>query len=95
MRGEGLRTCPDCRQPIIWVQTTRLYMVPIDPEPSDDGNMAITDGDPPTVRYLWHGALAEEHEWVAISYRDTCVARERRPPRPRSQGRPLTGSAVR
>lgn len=43
--------------------------------------MAITDGDPPTVRYLWHDMRAEEHEWLAICHLDTCPARERRPPR--------------
>jgi hypothetical protein len=91
MKGEGLRTCLDCRQPIIWVQTTRLYMVPIDPEPSDDGNMAITGGDPPTVRYLWNDAHAEEHEWIAISHLDTCTARERRPPGHLPEGRSATG----
>ena len=87
MRGEGLRSCPDCRQLIIWVQTTRAYMVPIDPEPSEDGNMAITDGDPPTVRYLWHDMRAEEHEWIAVSHLDTCIMRERRPPRARPAGK--------
>ena len=49
--------------------------------------MAITDGDPPTVRYLWHDMRAEEHEWLAISHLDTCPLRERRPPRPRPAGK--------
>ena len=87
MRGEGLGFCLDCRQPIIWVQTARGYMVPIDPEVSEDGNMAITDGDPPTVRYLWHDMVAEEDEWIAISHLDTCVMRERRPSRTRPVGK--------
>ncbi len=54
VRGEGLPYCVDCHQPVIWVQTERGYMAPIDPVPSELENMAITDGDPPTVRYLWY-----------------------------------------
>jgi hypothetical protein len=83
MKGEGSRICLDCHQPIIWVQTKQHRMVPIDPEPIEDGKMAITDGDPPTVRYLWYDMQAEEHEWLAICHLDTCPARERRPPKSR------------
>ena len=85
MKGEGSRICLECHQPIIWVLTERDRMVPIDPEPIEDGIMAITNGDPPTVRYLWYDDMrAEEHEWFAICHRDTCPARERRrPPRTR------------
>jgi hypothetical protein len=86
MKGEGSRICLDCRLPIIWVQTTRLRMVPIDPEPSEDGTMAITEGHPPTVRYLWHDMRAEEHEWLAICHLDTCPTREKRPARTRPAG---------
>jgi hypothetical protein len=87
MRGEGSRICLDCSQPIIWVQTTRFKMVPIDPEQSKDGNMAITDGNPPTVRYLWHDMRAEEYEWLAISHLDTCPVREKRAARTRPAGK--------
>jgi hypothetical protein len=81
MKGEGSRICLDCHQPIVWALTQHLRMVPIDPEPIEDGKMAITNGDPPTVRYLWHDMCAEEHEWLAICHLDTCPAR---PPKTRS-----------
>ena len=38
------------------IKILREFLVlpgPIDSGVSEDGNMAITDGDPPTVRYLW------------------------------------------
>ena len=84
MKGEGLPTCLDCGQPIIWVQTIRGYMTPIDPAPVEEGCMAITDGEPPTVRYVRNGETAEPSEWLAISHKDTCPTRDHRPPKPRS-----------
>jgi hypothetical protein len=87
MKGEGSRICLVCHQPIIWVRTKQDWMIPIDPEPIKDGKMAITNGDPPTVRYLWYDMVAEEHEWLAISHLDTCPARERRPRRNVQHGR--------
>ena len=44
MRGEGLRFCLDCCQPINWVQTTRGYMVPIDPEHLKTGTWRLLTG---------------------------------------------------
>lgn len=84
MRGEGSRVCLDCGQPIIWVRTKQSRMVPIDPQPVEAApaevtKMAVTDGDPPTVCYLWYDMRVEEHEWFAICHLETCPARERRP----------------
>jgi hypothetical protein len=87
MKGEGSRVCLDCRQPIIWVQTAHLRMVPIDPHPAEDGQMAITDGDPPTVRYLWHDIRGGADEWLAICHRDTCPAQNRNPAKARLAGK--------
>jgi Recombination endonuclease VII len=87
MRGEGLPYCLDCNQPIIWVKNPRGYWVPIDPWHSDESNMAITDGDPPTTRYLYGEMKAEEHEWMAICHLKTCRTRERRPSRKRPAGK--------
>jgi hypothetical protein len=62
----GSRSCQKCQQPVIWVPTKNGWSTPINPEPAGDGKLAITDGDPPTVRHLWHDMEAEEHEWLVF-----------------------------
>jgi hypothetical protein len=54
------------------VLTKNGRWVPINPEPAEDGQLAITDGDPPTVRHLWYDMQAEEHEWLAVCHVETC-----------------------
>jgi Recombination endonuclease VII len=68
----GSRSCQKCRQPVTWVLTKNGRWVPINPEPAEDGQLAITDGDPPTVRHLWYDMQAEEHEWLAVCHVETC-----------------------
>lgn len=38
------QTCRSCQAPIIWATTTRGKSVPIDAEPSEDGNLTVIDG---------------------------------------------------
>jgi len=68
----GSQSCQKCQQPVTWVLTQRGRWTPINLEPAKDGKLAITDGDPPTVRYLWHDMQAEEHEWLAVSHVEPC-----------------------
>ena len=67
----GSRSCQKCGQPVTWVLTKNGRWVPINPEPAEDGQLAITDGDPPTVRHLWYDMQAEEHEWLAVCHVET------------------------
>ena len=68
----GSRSCQKCQQPVIWGLTQNGRWIPISPEPAEDGKLAITDGDPPTVRHLWHDMQAEDHEWLATCHVETC-----------------------
>lgn len=43
-------TCRSCGAPIIWARTTGGKLIPVDPDPTDNGNVELVDGlDRPTA----------------------------------------------
>lgn len=58
-------TCRSCHAPILWVTTTKGADMPVDPEPSSDGNVQLTaHGDLLFAHVLGthHAAAAREHD---------------------------------
>lgn len=38
----GLSTCSACRQPIVWALTMKGKRIPLNPDPNEKGNLALT-----------------------------------------------------
>ena len=49
--------CRACKKPVLWYTTTLGAVMPLDPEPCDDGNVVIVDGKALSLK----GDLWEEH----------------------------------
>ena len=64
--------CSSCKRPVAWVLSAKLKPMPIDPEPSERGNLRLGPGDPPratVVPELERGQYAGQ---LYISHFATC-----------------------
>lgn len=77
-----MNSCSSCHAPIIWAKTQKGKPMPLDAEPSEKGNIVLTDG---VAVYLTKEALAHvppaPGERRYVSHFATCVdaAKFRRP----------------
>lgn len=73
-----MSTCRACQAPIIWARTGSNKSIPIDPEPTDNGNVELVNGTakvwgtshqwpPETPRYTPHHATCPN--WKATKQR--------------------------
>ncbi|WP_405399236.1 hypothetical protein [Streptomyces microflavus] len=89
-------TCKGCRAPIVWAFTSKNgRKQPVDAEPTDKGNLAVTQG---ADDVLYVRSLTKAHpeprpsEWQAMPHFATCTSP---PPRRSSGGGQRTTSGVR
>lgn len=45
-----MSNCNGCRAPVVWAVTPAGKSMPVDPDPTDNGNLVLTLGTPPRVR---------------------------------------------
>lgn len=72
----GVTTCPSCHQRIRWAITAAGRRQPINPDPDEQGNLAVyTDGTGTLrARVLTKERPALEHlEWRAMPHVATCM----------------------
>ena len=56
-----------CRAPIVWCRTTAGALMPLDPAPTDDGNVEIIDG-----LAVVHGQTPMVHGQLYMPHFATC-----------------------
>lgn len=66
-----MQTCrsPGCGRPIVWASSVNGDPIPLDPEPTPDGNLDLVDGR--AVAYGLEAAAAQRPRYV--SHFVTCV----------------------
>lgn len=66
-----MQTCrsPGCGRPIIWARSVNGDPIPLDPEPTPDGNLDLVDGR--AVAYGLEAAAAQRPRYV--SHFTSCV----------------------
>lgn len=73
--GEAPSRCRSCGAPIVWATTPAGKLIPLDPQPVDDGNLAVhrdEDGIHLYARVLKKGEEPAEHERRGVSHFTTC-----------------------
>jgi hypothetical protein len=78
-------TCGTCRAPVVWASTVSGSTMPIDPGIDAAGNVAVTPGNPPRVRYLKTSEEPGAAEYPMLPHWATCPdAKQHRRPRDRA-----------
>lgn len=63
--------CKSCGQPIVWCRTDTGKRMPVDPEPSPEGNLVLIAGELPTTRSVSRGGH-QPGEPLYVSHFKTC-----------------------
>lgn len=50
--------CRSCHAEVVWAVTSAGKRMPVDPQPTDDGNMILTEDDPPQALVVPTGQAA-------------------------------------
>lgn len=66
-----MSTCSTCRMPVVWGTTASGKPIPLDPDPVENGNLAVRPGG--QVRYMKLSEQPEPGEWRAVSHFATCL----------------------
>jgi hypothetical protein len=68
-----MNACEHCQQPVRWIRTNSGGLIPINPEPSPEGDMIVFEGVGYQAGSLYESPPGPRHKQHGL----TCVKKER------------------